>query len=104
MATKKLSIALTEAINLPGDVVKVGTYTATATDYLIVCNSAGAMDIDLPVATGSHKMLKIKNIGAGDVTIDPDGADHIDGVDTATVHQWDSVEIIDYAANNWVIT
>lgn len=104
MATKKLKVALTEAVNLPADIVKTDTYLAVATDYLIICNKGSAMDIDLPAATGSNKMYKIKNIGAGDVTIDPNGGDHIDGVDTATLHQWDSAEIIDYAANNWVIT
>lgn len=104
MAKKKLSVALTEAINLPGENVQTGTYTVVDTDYLVICNKVNVITVTLPVATGSHKLLKIKNIGAGDVTVDGNGGDHIDGVDTQTLNQWDAMELVDYAANNWIIT
>lgn len=103
MATKKLKVALVDATNLPGNVVKIDTYTATASDYLIVCNKGSAMDIELPTATGSNKEYKIKNIGAGVVTVNGLGAEVIDSANTKTLNQWDSVDIIDYIAGKWVI-
>lgn len=104
MATKKLKTALTEAVNLQGNVIKTDTYTALASDFLIVCNKGSAMDIELPTATGSNKLYKIKNIGAGVVTVNGYAAEVIDSANTKTLAQWDSLEIIDYAAGKWLIT
>lgn len=104
MAKKQIKVALVEATNLQGNVVKTDTYTATATDYLIVCFKGSAMDIELPTATGSNKVYKIKNIGAGVVTVNGFAAEVIDSANTKTLNQWYSLEIIDYIAGKWVIT
>lgn len=103
MAVKKLKVAAVEPVNIPGNRIEVATYTALVTDYLIVCDKGSAMDIELPTATGSNKMFKIKNIGAGTVTVNGFGAEVIDSANTKTLAQWASVEIIDYAAGKWVI-
>lgn len=84
-------------------VTKTDSYTATTEDGLIVCNKATAMTITLPVASGTGKILHIKNIGAGLVTVDGDTGDTIDGSTTAGLVQWDSITIMDYAANSWVV-
>ena len=56
------------------------SYTAAADDDVILCNSA-AITITLPTAVGdTGKTYYIKNIHAtGIVTIDPNGAETIDG-------------------------
>ena len=83
--------------------IKIDTYTATAVDEIIICNKATAMTINLPAASGSGRFLNIKSIGAGAVTTDGDSSDTIDGETTQTLTQWDSMTIIDYASNAWVI-
>jgi hypothetical protein len=84
-------------------VVKTDTYTATTDDDVIICNKASAMDIDLPAATGSGRRFTIKNINTGTVTIDPDGAETVDGAASYAVPQWDSITVLDYASGAWVI-
>ena len=84
-------------------IVKTADYTATIGDDLIVCNKTTTMTITLPVATGSGKILYIKNINVGIVTVDGDSTDLIDGITNQILGQWDSITIIDYAANNWII-
>ena len=103
MANVKLKASLGDASNLPGNVVKTDTYTAQVTDYVIVCNKGTAMTINLFAATGSNKILKIKSIGAGVVTVDGDGSETIDSSTTATLNQWDAIEIMDYASGKWII-
>lgn len=84
-------------------VTKVADYVATISDNVIVCNRATAMTITLPVATASGKILWIKSIGVGAVTVDGNGGDTIDGSATQTLNQWDAIAICDYAANAWVV-
>ena len=83
--------------------IKTDTYTATVNDEIIVCNKGTAMTINLPAASGSGQRFDIKNIGAGAVTIDGDSSDTIDGETTQALNQWDSIAIIDYATNKWII-
>lgn len=82
---------------------KTTAYTATNTDDVIVCNSTTAFTITLPVASGSGKVYNIKNINTGAITVDGDSSDTIDGSITIVLGQWDSVTIVDYAANAWAI-
>lgn len=82
---------------------KTDTYSATTSDHVLVCNKGTAMTINLPAATGTGRDLVIKNIGAGVVTVDGDGAETIDGETTQALSQWDSMTIVDKSAGNWVI-
>jgi len=83
--------------------VKTDTYTVTAVDEIIVCNKGTAMTINLLAASGSGRLLNIKSIGAGTVTVDGDSGDTIDGETTQELTQWDGITIVDYAANSWII-
>jgi len=88
--------------NLPV-VIKTTTYTALSTDYTIVCNSASNFTVNLPAATGSGKVYLIKNINTGRVTVDANSTNTIDGSLTQSIRQWDSLMIVDYVANAWII-
>jgi hypothetical protein len=83
------------------------TYTATQTldDTVVgvICNKETAMTINLPAASGGGRIYYIKNIGAGEVTVDGNSTDLIDGVETQSLLQWFAITIVDYAANKWVI-
>lgn len=79
------------------------SYTVTDSDTIVVCDRATATTVALPPASGSGRILKIKSIGIGVVTVDGSGTDTIDGQETQTLTQWDSVTIVDYASNKWVI-
>jgi hypothetical protein len=83
--------------------VQTTTYSATAANYLIVCNSTTAFTVNLPAATGSGCTLRIKNINTGVITVDGASAETIDGIATQTLGQFDSITIVDYAAGVWVI-
>ncbi len=65
--------------------VKTANYTATATDYTILCSAAsGAVTITLPAAsgiTGRIYVIKKTNASSGvnSVTVDGNGSETIDG-------------------------
>lgn len=82
---------------------KTTTYTASATDDVIVCNSASNFTINLPVANGSGKVFYIKNINTNTVTVDGNTTDTIDGELTQSVVAPNCMCIQDYAANKWII-
>jgi hypothetical protein len=73
------------------------TYTVTASDHTILCN-AGTMTINLPAAAGAPgRVYVIKKISAaaGTITIDPNGAETIDGatINTSIATQYQSLMI-----------
>jgi NADPH-dependent ferric siderophore reductase len=78
---------------------KTGAYTATANDHTILCDATGgAFTVALPAAaTAAGRVYAIKktDAGANAVTIDPSGAETIDGGATkALADQNDSALII----------
>jgi hypothetical protein len=79
------------------------SYSVVATDDVVICNKAGVMTITLPEAIGGGRRITIKNINTGTVTIDGDGADTVDGSATVGLYQLESAQLIDYAANAWII-
>lgn len=78
------------------------TYNVLLTDKLIVA-TAGTFDVDLPAATGSGRVLRIKNIGTGVVTVDPNGAETIDGEASQTLNQWEGIVIVDNDTGTWIV-
>jgi hypothetical protein len=78
-------------------------YSVAAKDYYIICDNATAITINLPIATGSGRIINIKNIGAGNATLNGDGSDTIDNELTQTLYQWEGCLILDYAMNKWVV-
>lgn len=86
---------------------KTANYTATATDYVIMCNNtSGAITISLPNASGcAGRVYIIKKIsGAGNnVVIDPFGSNQIDGSSTRTMTaQYESV-LIQSDGSDWFV-
>jgi hypothetical protein len=68
--------------------LKTAAYTVVKADHgkTIVMNSATAVTLSLTaVATLGQFTFAVKNIGAGTVTIDPNGAETIDGLTTFTL-------------------
>src|SRR5574343_975430 len=78
--------------------------TVQSTDGVLVCNSTSEITIKLPVATGSGRSLIIANVSTGNVIIDGDNADVIDGETTQTIGQYETISILDYITNKWKIT
>ena len=83
------------------------TTTTTLSDIHHVVNcTSGTFTINLPTAvsslTASQEYI-IKNSGAGTITIDPDGAETIDGGTTGTLSPGDAVTIVS-TGTNWIIT
>jgi len=78
-------------------------YTVKTTDTLIVVDSAVAVTINLPSATGSSREIKISSIGLGEVTVEGNGTDEIDGELNQPINQWDTMNIIDYISENWIV-
>ena len=87
-------------------VTKTVNYTATASDYTIVCNNAGGITITLPAAAGcSGRIYVIKKISAAlnNVTIDPNASETIDGATTRILTtQYESV-MVQSNGTSWYI-
>jgi len=84
-------------------VTKVGAYSATPDDDVILCNGTftvtiGTADYDTP-ASFEHP-IHIKNIGSGTITVDPYGSINIDAAATATVVPGDTLTIWPDASGN----
>jgi len=84
-------------------VIKTTTYTAGEDDDLIVCNSAGDFTVTLMAATGSGRVLNIKNINTGTVTVEGDASETIDGELNQTVPPDTNIQVCDYASGLWVV-
>ena len=91
--------------HLRGDnVVSVtANYVMTTHDDLLVCNSAAAITVTLRAATGTGSRVSIKNIGAGNVTVQGSASNTIDGETSQVLNQWDCMELGDYASGKWEI-
>lgn len=69
--------------------------TATTSNVVIIANSATAFTLNLFQCSGNTgKVLVIKDLGANDTTVDPDGSEQIDGSSTKTVSTTASAIII----------
>jgi len=79
------------------------TTTLTTEAHLVNC-TANTFTIDLPTAVGiGGQEYIIKNSGSGTITIDPNGAETIDGGTTGTLSPGDAVTIVS-TGTNWIIT
>jgi len=78
-------------------------YTVGVSDTLIICDSAIAVQVNLPVAVGAGRQISIASIGVGAVTVEGNGTDTIDGALNQIITQWDTIKIADYTANTWKI-
>lgn len=78
--------------------VKTGAYTVTDADAtaLIVASGAASWTLALPAAAavGSGFPFTLRNEGTGKVTIDPNGAETVNGLATIGVYPGDTVELV----------
>ena len=76
--------------------------TLTTTDAIVNCTS-GTFTLGLPTAAGIQgRKLTIKNSGAGTITVDPDGAETIDGNATINLTPNQFGQIVS-DGTNWII-
>ena len=82
-------------------VQKSGAYTATPDDDVILCT--GTFTVTLQAVANFEHPLTLKNIGAGTITVSPDGAETIDGDATYTLDATDAVAQIfpDPISSTW---
>jgi hypothetical protein len=78
------------------------TYDILVTDDIVVFEKTTPFTATLPVAVVGQTFV-LKNKGAGNVTITPQGADTFDGVDEDIIlTQYDSITLVCDVANSWV--
>lgn len=56
----------------------------------------------LPLATGTNKYILVQNAGVGNITINAQAGETINGASYKTVEQYGSVKLRDYAAGKWL--
>jgi hypothetical protein len=78
-------------------------YVASLRDDLIVCNKTGDMTVSLPASIGQGRILEIKNINTGTVTVDGNGTDTLEGDLSIDIYEGESLRIADYITGKWVI-
>lgn len=86
--TQPAKVKWANANGLVPTVTKTASYTATTDDHTIRCDTtSGNITISLPAAAGNAgRIFVIKKVAAANtVTIDPSGAETIDGSSTATL-------------------
>lgn len=76
-----------------------GTYTMLTSDEYI--RASGTFTVTLLAATATGRVITIKNIGTGTITVAPAGTDTIDGATTWTLIPLASVTLIDASAGRW---
>ncbi len=99
------SLALTGSFEA-NVVSKTGAYTATSSDYIILCDtSGGSFTITLPATSGIKTIYHIKKTDSSGntITVDADGSETIDGSLTKVINiQYDSMMIVS-DGSNWHI-
>jgi hypothetical protein len=90
-------------MTMSGTIISSGPYTVQSTDEGIIVTGSNSFTINLPVATGSGRLLEIKTLSTGSILVDGNGSDTIDGDLTQSLLQYDSMMIWDYIANKWVV-
>ena len=78
-------------------------YTVQRNDDLIVCNKSGDMTVHLPAATGSGRLLRIKNINTGIVSINPYLIEQIEDEFSIPIYNRENLTIVDYDIGQWIV-
>ena len=101
--------APTSKLDVRGSIsLETRTVTASATagdESVIFCNSASAITITLPAASGvTNRVYEIKNINTGAVTVDGNGSETIDDNTTVILaSQYDSITIVCDGTEWWIV-
>lgn len=93
-ALQYLALSLLSGVNRI--TTKTTTATLTTSEFgIVLCDSAIAMTLNLPACSGlSGNSFFITNINAGTVTIDPNGAETIQGDATFDLYQDENLQIV----------
>lgn len=79
--------------------------TAGAPEVLYLCTNT--ITATLPAATSTDaalgRLARIKNNGAGTVTVSPDGSDTVDGAASLALAAGDSVTLVSDGTSDWVV-
>lgn len=78
-------------------------YTIVEDDDLIVCDTTNNITITLIESTGLGRVLNIKNINTGIITLVGNGIATIDGEVSQTILQYDNIQLSDYKVGIWLI-
>lgn len=84
-------------------VIKTTTYTVEENDDLVVANSATPFTITLLAATGSGRVVNIKNINTGLVTIEGNLSETIDSELNQPLNAFSNIQVCDYASGKWIV-
>jgi hypothetical protein len=103
-ARQVFSDAIASSQQAPQVNAQTGTsYTFLASDYgnLVTFNNAGAVAVTLPQATGSFFPWNVfvRNLGAGTITITPQGGSLINGATSLAVTTGGSIQIVSDGTN-----
>lgn len=84
--------------------IKTTTYLISVDDQAVIANGSSDFTITLPAATGSGIVYTVKNVNTGVVTLNAStNGGTIDGENTASINQWESIDVVDYAVNKFAI-
>jgi hypothetical protein len=97
--------ALTQSMKTPTTSLTGTTHTLGAVDTIVLCSNAAAQAITLPsVSLEAGRVITIKQIGVGAVTVHRGGASTIDGATTYAIPaQFGAVSVYS-DGTNWHIT
>lgn len=82
---------------------QAGNYTLVAADFYVVYTGAGGNTFTLPAATTAGRTYKIKNVGAGSLTVARAGSDTIDGATSLTLLTKESKMLIANGVSDWEV-
>ena len=83
-------------------------YNIDETDYTLLANpvtTGSTITVNLPAAnTVQRQIYNVKNIGVGNVVIDPNASEEIDGTLTYTIsNQFDNIKLQSDGSNWWIL-
>jgi len=90
----------------PPVVIETSTYNIASTDYYVVGNASGIITFNLPAATGSKRILVIKNVNTNfnsAIVVTPNGTDTVGGETSQTLHVAEGFTLEDYTSGAWLV-